>query len=67
MEDQRMAITSHTAHGLPAARLHEIHDMLALALDATESATGYPQHMREARSYMRAAMRRTEKLMGVRA
>ena len=62
-----MAITSHTAPGLPAASLHEIHDMLSLALDATESPRGYTQPMREARSYLRTALRRTEKLMGVRA
>lgn len=59
-----MAITSHSGQGLPAARLHEIHDMLALALDATESPKGYPQPIREARSYMRAALRHTVKLMG---
>ena len=28
--------------GLPSARLAEIHDMLALALDATENPKGYP-------------------------
>jgi hypothetical protein len=59
-----MAITSHSGQGLPAARLHEIHDMLALALDATESPKGYPQPLREARSYMRTALRQTIKLMG---
>lgn len=52
------------AIGLPSARLHEIHDCLALALDATESPDGYPQPLREARSYMRAALRQTERLMG---
>lgn len=58
-----MAITSHNAPGLPAARLHEIHDMLALALDATESPAGYPRGLREARSYMRTALRHTRRLM----
>ncbi|PTW99059.1 hypothetical protein [Pararhodobacter aggregans] len=59
-----MAITSHSGQGLPAARLLEIHDMLALALDATENTKGYPQPIREARSYMRTALRHTVKLMG---
>lgn len=62
-----MAITSHSGQGLPVARLHEIHDMLALALDATESSKGYPQPIREARSYMRSALRLTVKLMGAKA
>lgn len=52
------------AIGLPAARLNEIHDMLSLALDATASPEGYPQPLREARSYMRRAMRQTERLLG---
>ena len=59
-----MAITSQTAPGLPAARLLEIHDMLALALDATQSPRGYPPGLREARSYMRSALRHTERLIG---
>lgn len=50
--------------GLPSARLQEIHDMLALALDATESRSGYPQPLREARSYMRTALRHTQRLIG---
>lgn len=54
------------AIGLPFARLAEIHDCLTLALDATERPSGYTQPEREARSYMRTALRRTEKLMGVR-
>ncbi|WP_028031102.1 hypothetical protein [Gemmobacter nectariphilus] len=53
--------------GLPGETLSEIHDMLSLALDATESPRGYTQTLREARSYLRTALRRTEKLMGVRA
>ncbi|MFC3060365.1 hypothetical protein [Paenirhodobacter populi] len=53
--------------GLPSDRLNEIHDMLTLALDATERPTGYSQTEREARSYMRIALRRTCKLMEVRA
>lgn len=61
-----MAITSHNAPGLPAASLHEIHDMLTLALDASERPSGYSQPEREARSYMRRALRQTARLMGVR-
>ncbi|KFI33197.1 hypothetical protein CG51_16620 [Haematobacter missouriensis] len=49
--------------GLPAAALHEIHDCLALALDATESRHPLPQPIREARSYMRTALRHTRNLM----
>lgn len=51
------------AIGLPSARLAEIHDCLTLALDATERPSGYTQPEREARSYVRSALRRTEKLM----
>lgn len=50
--------------GMPSARLFEIRDCLTLALDATESSGGYPQHLREARSYMRAALRQADKLIG---
>lgn len=56
-----------TAPGLPVASLHEIRDMLTLALDATERQGGYTLPEREARSYMRTALRRTERLMGDRA
>lgn len=45
-------------------KLAEIHDCLTLALDATERPGGYTQPEREARSYMRTALRRTERLMG---
>ncbi|MBL4917760.1 hypothetical protein [Szabonella alba] len=62
-----MAIHCHSGQAMPAASLHEIHDMLTLALDATERPSGYSQTEREARSYVRAALRRTERLMGVRA
>ncbi len=51
------------APGLPSARLNEIHDCLTLALDASERPTGYSQPEREARSYVRAALRQTAKLM----
>lgn len=58
-----MAVHCHSTTGLPGETLSEIHDMLALALDATESARGYPQPVREARSYMRRALRQTGKLL----
>ncbi len=52
------------APGLPSARLFEIHDCLTLALDASERPTGYSQPEREARSYVRSALRHTAKLIG---
>ncbi|MFC5738047.1 hypothetical protein ACFPTV_10550 [Sinirhodobacter huangdaonensis] len=55
------------APGLPAARLDVIHDCLALALDATERPAGYTRTEREARSYIRSALRQTCKLMEARA
>ena len=58
-----MATHCHNGPGLPAASLHEIYDNLVLALDASESARGYTQAQREARSYMRTALRRVGKLM----
>lgn len=61
-----MAVHCHNTTGLPGETLSEIHDMLSLALDATARSGGYSQGEREARSYMRTALRRTEKLMGVR-
>ena len=51
------------APGLPAARLFEIHDCLTLALDATGRPTGYSQSEREARSYVRSALRHVGKMM----
>lgn len=48
------------APGLPSAHLD---DSLTLALDATERPTGYSQAEREARSYMRAAMRQVRRIM----
>jgi len=58
-----MATHCHNTPGLPGETLSEIHDMLSLALDATESRAGYPQPLREARSYMRRALRQTGKLL----
>lgn len=59
-----MAIHCHNTPGLPVETLAEIHDALTLALDATERHGGYSQTEREARSYVRSALRRTERLMG---
>ncbi len=53
------------APGLPIAILYEIRDMLVLNLDATERRTGYSQGEREARSYVRHALRRVERLAEV--
>jgi len=62
-----MAIHCHTGQALPVATLSEIHDCLALALDATEHQAGYSQTEREARAYIRSALRQTCKLMEARA
>ncbi|SOB98826.1 hypothetical protein SAMN05877809_102341 [Rhodobacter sp. JA431] len=59
--------TSGNTTGLPGETLSEIHDCLTLALDATERRSGYTRTEREARSYMRTALRRTCKLMEGRA
>ncbi len=56
-----------TATGLPISVLNEIHDCLSLALGATERRAGYTQAEREARSYVRTALRRVEKLTEVAA
>lgn len=45
------------------ARLADIHDCIALALDASERRDGYTDAEREARSYMRSALRQTVRLM----
>jgi len=62
-----MAMHCHNTPGLPGETLSEIHDMLTLALDVTARPSGYSQGEREARSYMRTALRRTETLLGVRS
>jgi len=59
-----MATHCHNTAARPVARLHEIQDMLTLALDATERRAGYTQPEREARSYVRAALRHTRQLIG---
>lgn len=43
--------------GLPGETLSEIHDCLVLALDASENRRGYSLAEREARSYIRRALR----------
>lgn len=48
--------------GLPAAILHEIHDSLVLALDASEWPS-YSQPEREARSYLGSALRAARRLL----
>ena len=60
----RMATHCHNTPGLPDASLLEIHDCLVLALDVTEHPYGYTQTEREPRSYVRAALRHTTKLIG---
>lgn len=59
----RLNPISGNAPGLPTSCLFEIHDCLTLALDATGRPSGYSQSEREARSYVRAALRRVGKLM----
>lgn len=58
-----MATQCHNSPALPAGVLFEIHDLLTLALDATERFHGYSQSEREARSYIRTARRKAERLM----
>lgn len=62
-----MAKHCHITPGLPVESLLNIHDCLALALDATERKMGYSQAEREARSYVRTALRQTQRLMEGRA
>lgn len=58
-----MAVHCHITPGSPVESLLNIHDSLTLALDASERASGYTQSEREARSYVRSALRRVNKLM----
>lgn len=60
-------LVSAAGIGLPPARLAEIHDCLTLALDVSERRAGYTQPEREARSYVRSALRRVSILMEGRA
>ncbi len=49
--------------GLPAARLLDVHDMLTLALDATEGAAPQFWQVPQARGYMRNALRQVNRLL----
>ncbi len=62
-----MAAHCHNTPGLPGETLLEIRDMLTLALDASARPAGYSPAEREARSYVRSALRRTKRLMGARS
>lgn len=55
---------SAAATGLPSETLHEIHDCLVLALDATEGNHPNRWQMPEARSYLRHALRDMRRLLG---
>lgn len=59
-----MAVQAHSTGTLGVARLNEIHDCLTLSLDASERLGGYSQTEREARSYIRAALRHVSKILG---
>ncbi|WP_374293104.1 hypothetical protein [Paenirhodobacter enshiensis] len=61
-----MAVHCHSGQVHPVATLHEIRDMLTLALDASERRS-YTRTEREARSYMRSALRRVDRLTEVQA
>ena len=58
-----MAVHCHNTPGLPGETLSEIHDLLTLALDASERRAGYSRDEREARSYVRGALRRVQQLL----
>ncbi|OWJ76984.1 hypothetical protein [Haematobacter genomosp. 1] len=60
-------LISAAVPGLPSATLAEIHDLLTLALDATEKEFGYTDTEREARSYTRRARARITSLLAPRA
>jgi hypothetical protein len=49
--------------GLPVARLMDVHDMLTLALDATEGTSPQFWQLPEARGYIRNAMRQVNRLL----
>lgn len=61
-----MAIHCHSGQVRPVASLNEIRDILVLALDASERPR-YSQPEREARSYMRSALRRVDRLAEMQA
>ncbi len=51
------------APGLPVARLMDVHDMLTLALDATEGSAPQFWQMPQARGYLRNALRQVNRLL----
>lgn len=59
-----MAMQAVTTGRAPVARLHEIHDCLTLALDATERRDRYTRAEREARSLVRTALRDVRQMIG---
>jgi len=51
------------APGLPVARLLDVHDLLTLALDATEGSAPQFWQMPAARGYVRHALRQVNRLL----
>ncbi len=51
------------ATGLPVARLMDVHDMLSLALDATEGSAPQFWQVPQARGYLRNALRQINRLL----
>ncbi len=49
--------------GLPVARLMDVHDMLTLALDATEGTAPQFWQLPAARGYIRNALRQVNRLL----
>lgn len=54
---------SRAGIGLPIARLFDVHDMLTLALDATEGSAPQFWQMPQARGYLRNALRQVKRLL----
>jgi hypothetical protein len=59
----KMTNTLNNRAKLAVDDLHEIHDCIALALDASERPGGYTQSETEARSYLTIAIEQTKALM----
>ena len=49
--------------GMPAARLDYIRDLLSLAMDATDASPPRHWQMRQARGYLREALRHVNRLL----
>lgn len=49
--------------GLPIARLRDVHDMLTLALDATEGSAPQNWQVSQARGYLRNTLRQVNRLI----